>query len=464
MNTFLQIIAIALAGICALMSIPVIIRLRQPTSPVWWAVKVFASAPVPLFIIAGGLSVLLGIVTGSLWICLVGGYSILFFLIYVYRVNASITKSTTGFNQAFGNEWESCISQDQKTNFLPTATALRLPFVSDSAFRLEQNISFCALPGTNRQLLCDVWQPSKHNERSGIAFIYFHGSAWCVLDKDYGTRPFFRHLVAQGHVIMDVAYRLFPETDMKGMVNDVYRAIAWMKSNAVVYGINPDSIVIGGASAGAHLSLLAAYACHDQKYIPEELKYMDLSVGAVISLYGPTDLEAVYFHCRQHIASREKQSRLKKEESASVPQWVQRMMDKNFQRLKLNAEPALLPEILGCHPNECPEMYASFSPISYVHKDCPPTLIMQGEHDIITPTASAKKMFKLLKDAGVPVVMYLLPQTDHAFDLVLPRISPVAHTAFYTIERFMALLVKNENKMAEQKTFRQLVVENAIKK
>jgi acetyl esterase/lipase len=65
-------------------------------------------------------------------------------------------------------------------------------------------------------------------------------------DKDFGTRPFFRHLVAQGHTVMDVAYRLCPEVDIYGMIGDVKRAIAWIKAEASCYGVNPEKIVLGG--------------------------------------------------------------------------------------------------------------------------------------------------------------------------------------------------------------------------
>ena len=41
----------------------------------------------------------------------------------------------------------------------------------------------------------------------------------------------------------------------------------------------------------------------------------------------------------------------------------------------------------------------------------------------------------------VAAVLHILPQTDHAFDLIFPKISPSAHNAFYDMERFMALLV-----------------------
>ncbi|NIN61065.1 MAG: alpha/beta hydrolase fold domain-containing protein, partial [Gammaproteobacteria bacterium] len=66
---------------------------------------------------------------------------------------------------------------------------------------------------TDRQLLCDIWRPG-NGDVSGLAIVYFHGGAWFMWDKDFLTRPFFRHLVAQGHTVMDVAYRLCPEVDI----------------------------------------------------------------------------------------------------------------------------------------------------------------------------------------------------------------------------------------------------------
>src|SRR5918995_316053 len=123
---------------------------------------------------------------------------------------------------------------------------------------------------------------------------------WYVLDKDFFTRPFFRHLAAQGHVVMDVAYRLYPETDMLGMVSDAKRAIAWMKAQGPAYGVNPERVVVAGGSAGGHLALLAAYTPRDGALTPDDVGETDLSVRAVISCYGPTDLRAYYDHTRQN--------------------------------------------------------------------------------------------------------------------------------------------------------------------
>ena len=90
-----------------------------------------------------------------------------------------------------------------------------------------------------------------------MAVVYLHGGAYSVLDKDTLTRPLFRHLAGQGHVIVDVAYRLFPETDVPGMVADAKRAVAWVKAHAADLAIRPDRVVLAGGSAGGRLAVRA---------------------------------------------------------------------------------------------------------------------------------------------------------------------------------------------------------------
>jgi len=93
---------------------------------------------------------------------------------------------------------------------------------------------------------------------------------------------------------MDVAYRLCPDVDLYGIIGDVKRAIAWMKTNAARYGVDSEKIVLGGGSAGGHLALSAGYTPGHSELTPENLKCADLSVCGVISYYGPADLLAFY--------------------------------------------------------------------------------------------------------------------------------------------------------------------------
>jgi acetyl esterase/lipase len=241
----------------------------------------FASAVSPILILIGILVTIVGLTTSSVLISLIGVYVVLVFFIHLLRVTNPLDFST-GFEHAFGFDWEKTINQEQKNHFLSGRRILKLPDVRNP--HMEQNITYATVPDINRKLLCDVWQPPDNITPSGLAFIYLHGSAFYFLDKDYGTRPFFRHLAAQGHVIMDVAYRLSPETDIMGMIHDIKRAIAWMKENAGTYGNSPNRIVLGGGSAGGHLALLAAYTADSSQFTPNDLQEKDVKVCAAISL------------------------------------------------------------------------------------------------------------------------------------------------------------------------------------
>ncbi len=440
----IQILAAVLACVSALTSILLFLRLRWP-APVLWFLKLYASALSPLLVLIGVLTTIVGLTTGSVFISLIGMYVVLIFCIHIFRVTRPPDLSS-GFEQAFGLRWENIIPPEQKNHFLPGRAILKLPVVSDP--RMEQNIPFSTIPGTDRELLCDVWQPPENVTPSGLAFIYLHGSAFYLLDKDCGTRPFFRHLAAQGHVIMDVAYRLSPETDIMGMVNDVKRAIVWMKENAETYRVNRNRIVVGGGSAGGHLALLTAYTTNNPEFTPKELEGKDISSCAVISLYGTNDLEALYYHTNQHLTTRSTPGRPPKAVPTKMPWWIIKRMGEDYHRLGMDKgfeNAGALAPLLGGHPDECPETYALFSPVTHVHSGCPPTLLIHDEHDIMAPVQSTRFLHARLVEKRVPVVMHILPQTDHAFDLVLPKISPSAHNAFYDVERFIALMVDKTN-------------------
>lgn len=444
-KSIVQILATVLCCLTAQMSIPLFLRLHWP-APALWILKLFASALSPLFASVGVLSIIVGLTTGSVFISLIGLYVALFFFSHIYRVSRPPDVSS-GFEQAFGLNWENCISAEQKNHFLPRRTIIKLPAVPNP--RMEQDISFETIPGTDRQLLCDLWQPPSTTIPSGLAFIYLHGSAWYLLDKDVGTRPFFRHLAAQGHVIMDVAYRLAPETDMMGMVNDVKRAIIWMKENARTYGVNPNTIVVGGGSAGGHLALMAAYTANKPQFTAKELEGKDISVCGVVSLYGPTDLEAMYYHTNQQLTTRLNTGSAKKAVLAQLPEWMIKKMGKAYYRFHFDkgfVNAGAFAPLLGGHPDECPEKYALFSPVTHVHANCPATLLIHGEDDTMAPVKTTRFLYTRLAEEKVPTIMHILPQTDHAFDLILPKISPSAHTAIYDVERFLALQIKNPEK------------------
>jgi acetyl esterase/lipase len=227
---------------------------------------------------------------------------------------------------------------------------------------------------------------------------------------------------------MDVAYRLCPEVDIYSMVGDAKRAIAWMKANASRYGVNPEKIVLGGASAGGHLALLAGYTPQHPELTPEDLKSADLSVCGVISYYGFTDLLDLY-------------QRTNLQEKVGLPPVPIGTNLAAAERMRLFGR---LDILLGGWPQDAPHMYPLASPTAHVHPGCPPTLLIQGRQDTFVPVDATCAHYTRLVESGVPAINVVFPWTDHAFDLIVPQVSPPAQSALYDVDRFLALLLNKD--------------------
>jgi acetyl esterase/lipase len=415
------ILAYCLAFLALLLGILLFIRVKAPLGFIVIFPKLAASALSPVWAALGMAGALIGGLYRAFLPMAAGVLGALIMIWYIWRV----TRPHLGFRLAFGEDLQPRITPAQQAHMLKHRWSLSLGGSMQGEPRFEKDLAFTTIPGTNRRLLCDIWQPPTGVDPSGVGFIYFHGSAWSVFDKDFGTRPFFRHLAAQGHVVMDVAYRLCPEVDIFGMIGDVKRAIVWMKTHAEEYGVKPGNIVLGGASAGGHLSMLAAYAPNHPRLTPPDLLASDLMVGGVVSYYGPCDLRAVYEHTGQ------KRLLGNPRMATGVPGGPKTLPMQDAGRLDI---------LLGGHPSEISEVYDLASPINHVHPGCPPTLLIQGEQDLIVPVEATCAFYRKLVELDVPSVNITFPCTEHAFDLLTPGISPVSQSAMYDVDRFLAIM------------------------
>jgi len=413
------ILAYILSGLSLLMSI--LLFIGQPKFPLsFWLLfpKLIAGALSPYWAIIGVVGSLIGWGYQALWAIPTGIIGAGVMVWYVWECR----RDHNGFEDAFGAGWSDQIPPEIVKHMAQKRWSWFLKMQASPAPILEQDIPFWAVPGTDRQLLCDIWRPSD-GSNSGLAVIYIHGGGWFIWDKDYYTRPFFHHLVSQGHIVMDVSYRLCPEVDFFGMIGDVKHAIVWMKENAPKYGVNPEKIVIVGASAGGHLAQMVGYTPGHPKLTPDELKDADQSVCGVISFYGFTDLTAMWQHMNLE----------KIENPNTVP------VGENLGPNKGMAYFGRLDVFLGGWPEDAPEMYQLASPITHVRPGCPPTLLIQGEQDIFCPSDATRAQYTKLIEAGVPAINLVFPYTNHAFDLLLPRMNPAAQSALYDVDRFLAL-------------------------
>jgi acetyl esterase/lipase len=233
--------------------------------------KLAAGALSPYWAVMGAAGAVFGWVYQAPWAIPMGIVGAGMMTWYVWRC----TRDHKGFEDAFGAGWSDRIRPEQARHMVQRRWSPFLKLKASPEPAWERDIPFWTIPDTERELLCDVWRPA-NGEASGLAIVYCHSSGWFAGDKDFGTRPFFHHLVAQGHTVMDVAY------------------VAWMRASGSRYGVDPRKIALGGGSAGAHLALLAGYTPQHPELTPEDVKGADVSVCGILSNYGPTDLAAGY--------------------------------------------------------------------------------------------------------------------------------------------------------------------------
>jgi len=86
-------------------------------------------------------------------------------------------------------------------------------------------------------------------------------------------------------------------------------------------------------------------------------------------------------------------------------------------------------------------MYKFASPITHVHPGCPPTLLIQGNHDVVCSMDATRALYAKLVEVDVPAINVVFPSTAHGFDAALPQINPAAQSALYDVDRFLALMV-----------------------
>jgi acetyl esterase/lipase len=416
------ILATILSGLSLLMSVLFLLQLKVIN--IVFMTRLAAAALSPYWATMGAVGALIGWVYQAFWAVPMGIIGAGMVIWYIWRC----TRDHKGFEKAFGAGWKDQIPPDLTRHMVKRRWSFYLKMKASTEPIWERDIPFWTIPNTNRQLLCDVWRPG-NGHISGLALIYLHGGGWVAYDKDFLTRPFFRHLVAQGHTVMDISYRLSPEVDICGMVGDAKRAIAWLKDNASLYGVNPEKIVLGGSSAGAHLALLTGCTPEHPEFIPDDLNSADLTVSGVVSYYAPTDLIAGFEPWRTS-------NPFIKFDPVSIGTRLDPSEAmKYLGRLEI---------VLGGYPQEIPDTYRLVNPTTHVQPGSPPTLLFQGNKDLLVSLDATNALYTKLVESGVPAIKVVFPWTDHMFDLILPQVNPAAQSALYDVDRFLALLLNKD--------------------
>lgn len=207
-----------------------------------------------------------------------------------------------------------------------------------------------------------------------------HGGSWRQGDK--GELPHVSKALAQsGFTVLDVQYRLSGTAPFPAAIADVKAWLVAARQHAQELGIDPERGAILGRSAGGNIALLAAYA--DQT-LPSALPGMPATVRAVISLYGPTDLQ------RAHV---------------------------DPIRPDVVKGPEAIEQFLGGTPEQQPEHYRQANPLTWVpNRTLPPTLLIHGQAERCVRARDSEDLATLLRQ-GQYVELLLIPLADHGFDV-----------------------------------------------
>jgi acetyl esterase/lipase len=286
---------------------------------------------------------------------------------------------------------------------------------------------------------------------TGVGLLYLHGGLWQAFDKDFLTQSLFRRLAGQGHLVLDLAYSLTPAANMNRILGDVKQAIVWLKTHARQLRIDPDRIVVMGASGAGQLALLAAYAPQHPAFQAIN-PHADMKVRGVISMFGVTDLSTFFQEYGQWVRTQPQTS--DQITDNLLPRvydntWLDRFMTRArvypaYRHSNLPGGALLLVQLLGGTLQEIPDVYRLASPLAHVGPHCPPTLQIYAGNDFVIDASHGRRLHRALRAAGVPAVYVEFPDTVHAFDQyfgVSRRIAPAAQAATYDIERFLGLLM-----------------------
>ncbi|WP_035858664.1 alpha/beta hydrolase [Cryptosporangium arvum] len=94
----------------------------------------------------------------------------------------------------------------------------------------------------------------QHTAAPTAAIYYAHGGGMIVGDNRFGLVEMIDLAEPLGMAVVSVEYRLAPETPHPGPVADCYAGLVWMSAHAAELNIDPQRIVVAGASAGGGLA------------------------------------------------------------------------------------------------------------------------------------------------------------------------------------------------------------------
>jgi len=305
----------------------------------------------------------------------------------IVRVPRMLNAFDRAMEQGLGGSYADQIPAASRIELRTHALSLRELFrgIAEPDVSVRRGIEFAAPAGV--PLTLDVYRPRSAGLHPVLVQIY--GGAW-QRGSPEDNSSFASWFAARGYVVVAVDYRHAPGAMWPTQIADVRSAIGWVIAHADEVEADSRRIALLGRSAGAQLALVAAY----QGTPP---------VRAAVGYYGPTDLAEGW-----------------REPPRPDPLDVR----------------SILESYLGGPPDRVPNAYHDASPVTYVSRQVPPTLLIYGSRDHVVEARFGRELHDRVREAGAASVLLEIPWADHAFDAIPNGLG--AQIALYYTERFLA--------------------------
>jgi acetyl esterase/lipase len=246
------------------------------------------------------------------------------------------------------------------------------PVARRRGIEIQSDVAYGAHP---RHILDRISHSSGGEPRPAV--IYVHGGGWWRGRHSTQARPSLHRLARSGWEVFAPAYRLSPEATFPDHVIDIKRAIAWVRSQAEVLGVDPRFIAVVGGSTGGNIAALVALTQGAVELQPG-FESADTSVQACIPLYGVHDMLR----------------------ASGEPLW-----------------PYLATSVMKSTPQADPEQWRRASPARSVTTNRPPFFVVHGAHDtLVRPELSRALVTALGAVDGEKYGYAEVPWANHGFD------------------------------------------------
>jgi acetyl esterase/lipase len=232
-------------------------------------------------------------------------------------------------------------------------------------------------------LTMDVFKPEKPN---GIGVLFMVSGGW-VSNHNNINPQMAAVFTKRGMTVFEVVHGSQPKFIIPEILEDIHRAIRFVRTHAAEYGVDPDRLGITGGSAGGHLSLMmGAYGGPGNPDAKDPVDRASSAVQAIAIFFPPTDF-----------------MNYGKEGVAAMTFPLLRPFRPAFG--VTDATP----------PEQLEKLGRTLSPIYGITEKMPPTLIIHGDADTLVPLQQSQLVDAKLEQLKVPHKLEVRPGKGHGW-------------------------------------------------